>query len=383
MSAKKISKSTRRKIEKAAKKAAKKHPVATFIVVLLVVAIVGCCVLHRKRVIHLPFLDGIIPQESVQDDIITDELSIHFLELGSSAPGDCTLIKTGDVEVLIDAGSTEDSASTIVPYIQSYCTGVLDYVIVTHADADHIAAFVGTEEVDGVFESFECGTIIDFPKTTKNTDLYNDYVALRDAEVSAGAKHFTALQCWNNEGNGAQKSYPLAEGITLNILYQKYYVESTSTENNNSVCVLLSQGDNHYLFTGDLQASGEKSLVASNNLPPCKLYKAGHHGSDTSSTKDLIDVIQPEIVVANCCCGGKYDFPHQEVIDNIAPYTDKFYIPVITSTIKSGYEILNGNIIVSSNGEEVNIRFTGKDTKLKDTDWFKANRTTPDKWKAA
>ena len=79
--------------------------------------------------------------------IETGELSIHFLELGNKYTGDCTLIKIGDTEVLIDAGSRKGSAETLVPAVSEYCTdGVLEYVIATHADQDHIAAFVGTNE---------------------------------------------------------------------------------------------------------------------------------------------------------------------------------------------------------------------------------------------
>lgn len=369
-----------RKVQRKVEKVAKKHPILVLVAILLVVALVGVCVLHKKRIIHIPFLDGIIPQDQTQEDIITDDLQIHFLELGNSSPGDCTLIKTGNTEVLIDAGSTESSAGTIVPYIQRYCTdGVLEYVIATHADADHIAAFVGTTTIDGVFESFVCETIIDFAQTTKTTQLYQKYVELRDKEVEAGAKHYTALECWNNQ-NGASRSYALGEDITLNILYQKYYEEKTTTENNYSVCTLLTQGNNHYLFTGDLEKSGEKSLIESNNLPKCKLYKAGHHGSNTSSTKELLAVIQPEIVVANCCSGGKHDFPHQEFIDNISIYTEKVYIPIMRSDNAEGFERLNGNIVVTSNGGQVSVQGSNNNVLFKDTDWFKENRTTPSAW---
>ena len=322
--------------------------------------------------------------ESVSDSLsgetlVSGELTIHFPFLGNQTSGDCTLIKTGDTEILIDAGSTTTSAGTIVPYINRFCTdGVLEYVIATHGDQDHIAAFVGSSSYDGIFESFECETIIDFPKTTKDTDIYKNYVSLRDKEVEAGAKHYTALECWNNE-NGAQRSYTLGDGITMDILYQKYYVETTSTENNYSVCLMITQGENHFLFTGDLESSGEKSLVQSNNLPKCTLYKAGHHGSKTSSTVELISVIQPEIVVACCCSGDKHGFPHQEFINNIAPYTDKLYIPSMVNG--NSYKLLNGSIVVTSNGEGVSVDGSNNETLFKDTEWFKTNRTLPDAWK--
>ena len=84
------------------------------------------------------------------------ELSVHFLELGNKYTGECTLIKVGDTEVLIDAGSRKSSASAIVSYVSNYCEdGVLEYVIATHAHQDHIAGFVGTTSAKGVFESFE------------------------------------------------------------------------------------------------------------------------------------------------------------------------------------------------------------------------------------
>lgn len=305
-----------------------------------------------------------------------DELSVHFLYLGNNTSGDCTLIKTGDTEILIDAGSTTSSAGTIVPYISRYCTdGVLEYVIATHGDQDHIASFVGGSTYTGVFDNFVCETIIDAPRTNKTTQIYKNYVAKRDAEVAAGAKHYTALECWNNQ-NGAQRSYVLGEGITLNILYQKYYEVSHSVENNYSVCVLISQEENHYLFTGDLEESGEKSLVESNDLPKCKLYKAGHHGSKTATTAELMAVVQPEVVVASCCCGDKFDFPHQEFLNNIAPYTDKLYIPLAEGIL------LNGNIVVNStDGKTVSVACSNNNTLFKDTDWFKNNRVLPEQWK--
>jgi len=323
---------------------------------------------------------NISEENQSSQEVVSGELNIHFLQLGNRVSGDCTLIKVNDVEVLIDAGSTDGSARTIVPYIKQYCTdGVLEYVIATHGDSDHISAFVG-ESNDGVFSSFACGTIIDFPQTTKSTQIYNKYVTARNAEVQQGAKHYTALQCWNN-ADGAQRSYELYDGITLNILYQKYYETKTSTENNYSVCAMISQGENHFLFTGDLEESGEKSLVDSNDLPTCVLYKAGHHGSKTSSTTALLSVIQPEIVVACCCCGDKHGFPHQEFINNVAPYTGQVYVPVMA--LDTTYALMNGNIVVKSNVEGVSVHCSNNNTLLKDTDWFKENRVMPAAWKVS
>ncbi len=316
------------------------------------------------------------------EDIVTEEMSIHFLYLGNATPGDCTLIKVGDTEVLIDAGSTTGSVATIVPYISEYCTdGVLEYVVATHADSDHISGFVGGSRL-GVFDSFVCKTIIEYAQSNKDTQIRKDYEALRDKEVEEGATRYTALECWK-ETNGAKRSYTLGEGITMEILYQKYYEQKTSDENDYSVCLLLTQNETHYLFTGDLEGNGEKSLVASNDLPQCKLFKGGHHGSATSNTPVLLSVIQPEIVCVCTCCGetNYKKFPTQEFINHIAVYTDKVYMTTVRDKNGNGVP-LNGNICVTCFGDgKLEVKCSKSDLLFKETAWFKENRTCPEEWK--
>ncbi len=315
-------------------------------------------------------------------DITTDTLAIRFLEVGNQYTGDCTLIQIGDTEVLIDAGSRKGSAETIVPAIREYCTdGVLEYVIATHAHQDHIAGFVGTSKAPGIFDSFECKTIIDFSLTNATSSIYKDYISKRDAEVEAGATHYTALQCWNN-ADGAKRSYTLADGVTMNVLYNTYYEVETSDENDYSVCLLFSQGSNHYLFTGDLEEKGEAELVKNNTLPKVKLFKAGHHGSYTANTDALLSVIQPEIVCVCCCCGSdEYTdnvdnmFPSQAFVNNVARYTDRIYVTTIVT--ETGFASLNGTITVYSDGGAVNVSCSASSDVFKDTDWFKKNRTWP------
>ena len=280
-----------------------------------------------------------------------------------------------------------ESAATIVPYVKQFCTdGVLEYVIATHAHQDHIAGFVGTSSAKGIFESFVCETIIDYPRSDSTSQIRGKYETLRNAEVKAGAKHYTALECYEN-ANGAKRSYTLAEGVTMNFLYHDYYKNKASDENNYSVCMLLTEGKNNYLFTGDLAKAGEESLVAKNQLPKCKLYKAGHHGSYTSSNSVLLAKIQPEIVCVCCCCGStEYTtntanmFPSQDFVNRIAPYTDKVYVTTIAANNTKGYTSMNGNIVVTSKNGVVSVNCSNNNTLFKNTEWFKKNRTMPSAW---
>ena len=321
------------------------------------------------------------------------DLNIHFLELGNKYTGDCIYINYGDTDILIDAGSKQSSASTIKAYIDNYIQDdKIEFVIATHAHEDHIAGFGTTTATTGILDSYEIGTIIDFPRTNSRTVTYNRYVEARDRAVSRGTVHYTALQCYNNE-DGASRIYDLGGGVKLEILYNYYYENYDNNENNYSVCVKIINGEYQYLFTGDLEKKGEDKLVEYydnlGGLGHCILYKGGHHGSYTSSNEKLLEAISPEYVCV-CTCAGSTEyssnplrcFPSQDFVERVAPYTDKVYITTLVTDFASGeYLPLNGNIMFNLGDGNVALTCSNNDLKLKDTEWFLLNREMPDAWK--
>lgn len=320
--------------------------------------------------------------------VSSDSLEFHFLELGNKYTGDCTYIKAGDNDILIDAGSKRTSVETIDAYLKQYVTdGTLEYVIVTHAHEDHYAGFATNEKTDSIFDLYECGTIIDFSMTNQSDSsvMYSNYIRERDDEIAAGATHYTAAECIETGNN----LFDLGDGITMEILDSYYYTHSTSGENNYSVCTLFRQGDRSFLFTGDLEKSGEEHLVEMNDLPRVTLYKAGHHGSKTSSNEALLEVIRPEYVCV-CCCAGSPEytsvnanqFPTQDFIDRIAPYTDQVYVTTLCTDYENGkFRSMNGNITLTSDKSGVRVECSGDPGVLRKSDWFAANRTCPKEWK--
>lgn len=340
------------------------------------------------------------------------DISFHFLELGNKYSGDCTYIKAGDLDILIDAGSRSSSIPVITNYINDYVEdNKLEYVIVTHAHEDHYAGFATGENTQSLFDMYLVGTIIDFAQHNKEgKEQYTDYVRERSEATQKGAVHYTAKECME-EVNGAKSSYDLGNDITLTILDQKFYYEKDSGthENNHSVCTLFTQGDKNFLFTGDLEKEGEESLVEMNSLPKCNLYKAGHHGSKTSSNDVLLDVIQPDICVV-CCCAGNYEytktsgdatqanlnnFPTQDFVNRISKHTREVYVTTLglpkydstnTGAVKydnDSFTSMNGNVVVKNTNGLITVECSNNNTLLKDTDWFKENRTCPSSWLAS
>lgn len=323
------------------------------------------------------------------------DLSVHFIELGNKYTGDCTFIKVGKTEILIDAGSRQSSVNAICDYVTPYIEDGLDYVIVTHAHQDHYAGFATNENAESVFDKLKPKTVITFAKTNQkeSSALYKNFKReLKETVERSGTKVYTAMECYAEE-NGARRTYSLGDNTELEILYQKYYEQAAKTENDYSVCAMINQttsdGVYRYLFTGDLEKDGEESLAESNNLGTVKLYKAGHHGSKTSSSEKLLAAIKPEVVCV-CACAGSSEytsknenqFPTQAFIDRVAVYTEKVYVTSLCVDYEKGeFTSMNGNIVYSAKKDgKTKMYFSASDTPLYLTDWFKSNRTAPQPW---
>ena len=329
--------------------------------------------------------------------IITGELEIHFMELGNDNSGDSILIQIGNYDILVDAGSKKSSYSTIKSYIDSHIEDTtLEYVIVTHAHEDHYANFAG-DGTTSLLTDYTITNLIQFSNTNQTTGkMYNNYLAMVDKIEQTGTKVCNALEAYNNE-NGCSKNIDLGFDTEIEILYQTYYENKSGSENNYSVCFMINQGDNHFLFTGDLEEEGEESLVANNTLPRVTLYKAGHHGSNTSSHDALLDVIQPEIVVITCVAGNfEYaknevgnvnidgTFPTTPTLTRIAKHTSKVYVTTLGITSQNpdgtyediGHTSMNGDILVLSNRSGVSVTGSNNNTLLKDTTWANTYRSS-------
>lgn len=311
-----------------------------------------------------------------------DELSIHFLELGNKYTGDCTYIKYGDYDILIDCGSRTSSISAVTTYINQYMTdNTLEYVIVTHAHQDHYAGFATSTNVNGIFDLYECENIIDFGSATYQTgkSLYQKYVTKRDKELKVNggtADYFPA----SDITLGNNLVFEIGEKLKLEVLYNSFNKTPSTNENLNSVCTLFTFDDTkHFLFTGDLEEEGEHKLVQNNTLPTVDVFKAGHHGSPTSSSDYLLSEIQPKTVCV-CCCAGSSEyttnidnqFPSQQFINNVAKYTDQIFVTTMCVDYKKGIFIpFNGNIIlIAKPSEDLKLNCSNNTIILRKSEWF-------------
>lgn len=322
-------------------------------------------------------------------------LSVHFLELGNKYTGDCVFINAGEFEILIDAGSRADSVDDIYEYVKPYVDGQLEYVVVTHAHQDHYAGFATKNYENSLFSKFDdgIGTVVTFAQTNQKADKAGLYQYFENNVKTLKEKGTERKYVNEYFERGASATVKINDNVSIEFLEHKFYHDKSKTENNYSVCfqILETAGENvyRYLFTGDLEEDGEKDLVKQNadKMGKTRLYKAGHHGSKTSTSQELLDLIDPDAICV-CACAGSPEytknkdnqFPTQAFVDRV--YTKNAGTQVFVTSLCVDYDAnkftsMNGNIVICSTGNSVTRYFSNNATELRETEWFKTNRKLP------
>lgn len=193
--------------------------------------------------------------------------------------------------MLIDTGDS-DQGTKIQLYLTKQGVENLDYLVLTHPDADHIGGAPVIITKFGIGQLF----LSNYEKDNKTTQK------VRDAMQYKG---LTASDCQVGD------TYTLGNASFTILAPVKEYADS----NNASIVIMVQNGNNRFLFTGDCEAEAEADLIASGADLSADVYLAGHHGSDTASSQAFMDAVSPSYAVISCGEGNSYGHPHAEVLN--------------------------------------------------------------------
>lgn len=104
-------------------------------------------------------------------------------------------------------------------------------------------------------------------------------------------------------------------GATLEVLAPCRAITAREPPNDASFVLRLSYGDASILLPGDLEAAGERALLA--RLRPVTALKLGHHGSRTSTTEPWLAALRPRVAIASAGHPSPFDHPHPSVLDRL------------------------------------------------------------------
>lgn len=223
-----------------------------------------------------------------------NNLRVYCLDVGQ---GDSILITNNNKTMLIDA-STNEMGSRVVKYLNDLGIKKIDYLVGTHPHEDHIGG------LDNVIKNFDIGTIY-MPNVVATTKTFEEVI---DA-ISAKKLKVTSPK------TGDKFTVGNAECEVMSIRNDK------DDYNNCSIVIKMDFNNVSYLFTGD----AEESVESSRKWPHIDVLKVGHHGSNTSSSKDFLEQIKPEVALISVGQGNTYGHPTQATLKRLSNIGAKIY----------------------------------------------------------
>lgn len=218
--------------------------------------------------------------------------AVHFIDVGQA---DATLLQSGGEYCLVDAGDT-DSEQKLMEYLEQRGVTRLKLLVMSHPHADHIGSMTA------VLEKLEVEQVLlpDFDKAPYPTTRLFEKVM--EAIEASGAAVTTAAP---------GQSFPVGSG-TLQVL-----AAGVETDNYNdlSQVLLFESGELSVVLSGDGEKPVEQAALEAGAVPRADVFKAAHHGSDTSNTLEFLQAVQPGHVAISCGLGNSYGHPHAGALE--------------------------------------------------------------------
>ena len=222
---------------------------------------------------------------------LNSNFEVVMFEVGEA---DCHLIKYpyNKNTILIDTGKNEYKIKNeVIPYLKSIGIKKIDYLIITHGDEDHIGGSIT------LINNFQVKNVI-LNKGTF-TDIEKELIKNLNKKKIPYQININKINLSNH---------------TIYLLNNTKY----NNENDNSIITYFTYQKYKFLYMGDASITTEDNLLENYNLNNISILKVGHHGSNTSSSKDFISQINPSISLISVGENNIYHHPNKEVTNNLS-----------------------------------------------------------------
>lgn len=245
-------------------------------------------ILILAAILCLTACDGKPTKEPEPDNTFAKEgLQIHTISLGKA---DAILILADGEAMLIDAGYTEQG-TTVTEYLKKQGVAKLKYLVMTHADKDHVggmAEVIRSIPVEQVYlspkkeNSPEYAAMVQALNSTKTPYSFPELLST----FSLGKATFTVL---------APGKKALEQG----------------SDNDSSIVLRLVYGERTALLMGDALSRTEKEMRENGYELAAEVLKVGHHGQGDATTKKFVREVAPLYAVITC---SKEEEPDRDVL---------------------------------------------------------------------
>ena len=251
---------------------------------------------NKKKIIIIIFFFCIILQFG---KAMPKDLKIFFIDVGQ---GDCTLILTPrNKSILIDGGGTRDDAEydigekVLLPYLLDRKVKKINYIFISHFDADHCNGLVA------ILENLKVDTLLIGEQAQESTEYYKI--------IETAQKNNVAVQKLKKGDK-----ILIEKDCMFHILYPERNLIFNDL-NNNSIVIKFIYQNFSMLFTGDIEAKAEKKILEKDIDVRANILKVSHHGASTSSTEEFIKSVNPIVAVIGVGEKNTFGHPNEKVLE--------------------------------------------------------------------
>lgn len=246
------------------------------------------------------------------------KLRINFIDVGQ---GDSTLIRTETNKViLIDSGGSTASSSfdvgnkVLLPYLLDRRIKKIDFIIVSHFDADHCQAF------ETVIDNINVRKVV----VCKQLMITQEYLNIINKCKKKNIKIIVV-----ERGDKLK----IDKRTEFEILHpgERFLDDGKGGLNANAIVCKMNYKLNNgkifsILFTGDIEVEAEKELeqVYGKKLK-ADILKVAHHGSKTSSREKFIKLVSPKIALIGVGENNKFGHPADITLERLEKENVKVY----------------------------------------------------------
>ena len=270
--------------------------------------------LNNSKKVNLK--DNINNSKFADVDLNNEDFNVLFMYVGQA---DSTLIKYKNKTMLIDAGNNEDGKN-IVKFLKDKGISKLDYIVGTHYDEDHIGG------LDDIIENFYIGKFY----LSNGGELGPNYYNLEKAAKKKNLA-ITIPKVGDKIDFG---------DVDMEVMSASKF--DGKNDNNASIVIQAKYGSRKYLFMGDL----EKQEEAKRKWNEVDVLKAGHHGSNTSSTQEFLNQVKPKYVFVSAGKNNKYRLPNVKAMERIEKMGAKIFRT----------DVNESSFWLTSNGNDIDIK---------------------------